>query len=134
LLLQLALVVKRWSTSRPVPTFRHCSTSTSWRRTVKLTWPDFAPATSCYRYLYNKLSCRRRTARRAVSVKILLTVETSCTTNAQQIEVMELEGCSCSKQPRLVDCRTGVINKLDRRRRRRRVLLTTRSTCRGAIF
>jgi len=38
-----------------------------------------------------------------------------------------------SKQPRLVDCRTGVVNKLDRRRRRR-VLLTTRSTCRGEIF
>ena len=49
---------------------------------------------------------------------------------------MELEGCSwptCSKQPRL-DCRIGVVNKLDRRRRRRRVLLTTRSTCRGEIF
>jgi len=33
----------------------------------------------------------------------------------------------------LVDCRIGVVNKLDRRRRRR-VLLTTRSTCRGEIF
>ena len=31
-----------------------------------------------------------------------------------------------------VDCRIGVVNKLDRRRRR--VLLTTRSTCRGEIF
>ena len=34
----------------------------------------------------------------------------------------ELEGYSwatCSKQPRLVDCRIGVVNKLDRRRRRR---------------
>ena len=49
---------------------------------------------------------------------------------------MELEGYSCRicmKQPRL-DCRIGVVNKLDRRRRRRRVLLTTRSTCRGEIF
>jgi len=47
--------------------------------------------------------------RRAMSVKILSTAE-------------ELEGCSwptCSKQPRLVDCRIGVVNKLDRRRRRR---------------
>jgi len=26
---------------------------------------------------------------------------------------------TCSKQPRLVDCRIGVVNKLDRRRRRR---------------
>ena len=46
---------------------------------------------------------------------------------------MELECYSwptCSKQPRLVDCRIGVVNKLDRRRRRR-VLLTTRSTRRG---
>ena len=33
---------------------------------------------------------RRRTVRRAVSIKILPTVlETSCTTNPQQIEVME---------------------------------------------
>ena len=33
---------------------------------------------------------------------------------------MELEGYSsstCSTQPRLVDCRIGVVNKLDRRRR-----------------
>jgi len=70
-------------------------------------------------------------------IKILSTVETSCTTNPQQIAAMELEGYSwstCSKQPRLVDCRIGVVNKLDRRRRRRRVLLTTRSTCRGEIF
>ena len=34
---------------------------------------------------------------------------------------MELDGyrrSTCSKQPRLVDCRIGVVNKLDRRRRR----------------
>ena len=36
-----------------------------------------------------KLSYRRWTARRAKSVKMLSTVETSCTTNPQQIEVME---------------------------------------------
>ena len=45
---------------------------------------------------------------------------------------MELECYSwptCSKQPRLVDCRIGVVNKLDRR-----VLLTTRSTCRGDVW
>ena len=82
----------------------------------------------------------RRTARRVMSVKILSTVETSCTTNPQQIAAMELKGYrpswpTCSKQPRLTDCRIGVVNKLDRRRRRRRrVLLTTRSTCRGEIF
>ena len=72
-----------------------------------------------------------------MSVRILSTVETSCTTNPQQIEVMELEGYSrptCSKQPRLVDCRIGVVNKLDRRRRQLRVLLTARSTRRGEIF
>ena len=40
---------------------------------------------------------------------------------------------TCSKQPRLVDCRIGVVNKLDRRRRRR-VLFTARSTCRDEIF
>jgi len=67
--------------------------------------------------------------RRAMSVMILSTVETSCTTNIRQIEVMELKGYSwptCSKQPRLVNCRIGVVNKLAcrRRRRRRRVLLT----------
>jgi len=51
-----------------------------------------------------------------VSQNIVNTVETSCITNPQQIEVMELEGYSwpiCSKQPRLVDCRIGVVNKLD---------------------
>ena len=73
-----------------------------------------------------------------MSVTILSTVETSCTANTQQIEVMKLEGYSwptCIKQPRLVDCRIGVVNKLDRRRRRRRrVLLATRSTRRGEIF
>jgi len=86
--------------------------------------------------LNKKLCYRRRTARRAMSVKILSTVETSSTANPQQIAVMELEGYSrptCSKQARLVNCRIGVVNKLDRRRRRR-VLLTTRSTCRGEIF
>ena len=79
-----------------------------------------------------------------MSVEILSTVETSCTTNPQQIAVTE-SGVTVDrlavqfslnkqfKQPRLVDCRTGVVNKLDRRRRRRRVLLTTRSTCRGEI-
>jgi len=112
---------------------------------------------------YKKLSYRRRTARRAMvngmvnvdlysaiitkvsnalclwsamSVKILSTVETSCTTQPQQIELFELEGYSwrtCSKQPRLVDCRIGVVNKLDRRRRRR-VLFTMRSTWRGEIL
>ena len=45
--------------------------------------------------------------------------------------VRGLQLIDCSKQPRLVDCRIGVVNKLDRRRR---VLLTTRSTCRGEIF
>jgi len=67
----------------------------------------------------------------------LVNSRTSCTTNPQQIAVMELDGYSwstCSKQTRLVDCRIGVVNKLDRRRRRRRVMLTTRSTCRGEIF
>jgi len=54
-----------------------------------------------------------------MSVEILSTVETSCTTNAEQIAIMKLEGYSsptCGKQPRLVDCRIGVVNKLDRRR------------------
>jgi len=63
------------------------------------------------------------------------TVEISCRpiANPKQIKLMEIEGYSqpmCSKQPRLVDCRIGVVNKLDRRR----VLLTTRSTCRGEIL
>ena len=80
-------------------------------------------------------------ATRYASVKILSTVETSCKTNPQLIEVMELKGYSwptCSKQPRLVDYCIGlhiaIINKLDRRRRRRRVLLKTRSTYRGHVF
>jgi len=43
---------------------------------------------------YKKLCYRRRTARRAMSVKILSTVEISYAANPQQIEVMELEGYS----------------------------------------
>ena len=39
--------------------------------------------------LDKKLCYRRWTARRAMPVKILSTVETSCTTNPQQIEVTE---------------------------------------------
>jgi len=38
---------------------------------------------------------------------------------------------TCNKEPRLVDCRISVVNKLDRRRRPD--LLTTRSTCRGEM-
>ena len=58
------------------------------------------------------------------------------TANLQPIEVIASEGYSrptSSKQPRLVDCRVSVVNKLDRRRRRR-LLLTTRPTCRGEFF
>jgi len=74
--------------------------------------------------------------RDALSFKILSTVDTSCTTNPQEVAVIELEGYSwstCNKQPRLIDCRIGVVNKLDRRRRRR-ILLTTWSTYCGEIF
>jgi len=70
-----------------------------------------------------KLCYRRRTARRDTSVNVLATVETSCAKNPEQIELVELECYSsptCRKQPRLVDCRIGVVNKLDRRRRQRR--------------
>jgi len=94
----------------------------------------FAPFPRCYRFLqcyigprknlslavHKKLCYRRRTARRAMSVKILSTVEKSCTTNPQQIKAMELESYSwgtCSKQPQLVDCHIDVVNKLDRRQR-----------------
>ena len=54
---------------------------------------------------------QRDRATRCVSQKLVI-VETSCTTNQQQIEVIELESYSrstCSKQPRLVDCRIGVV-------------------------
>jgi len=71
-----------------------------------------------------------------MSVKMLSTVETSCTTNHQQIIVMKLEDYSwltCSKQQRLVDCHIGVVNKLNCWQWRR-VLLTMWSTCRGKIF
>jgi len=64
-----------------------------------------------------KLHYLRRTTWRNLSVKILPNVEVSCTANPQQIAVMELEGYSwptTSKQPRLVDCRISVIDKLDR--------------------
>jgi len=59
------------------------------------------------------------------SWQLLHNCRKKCTANPQQIKAMELDGYSwlmCSKQPRLVDCRIGVVNKLDRRR----VLLTMR--------
>jgi len=79
--------------------------------------------------------------RDAPSVKIFSTaactsVETSCTTNPEQVEVLELEGYSrptCSKLcATSSDASTvvGAIHKLDRGQ----VLLTTRSTCSGEIF
>ena len=84
---------------------------------------------------YKKLCYCRLTALCAMSVKIWSTVETSCTTNPQQIAVMELKGYSwpiCSKEPRLVDCRIGVANKPQRRWWW--VLLTTWWTCGGENF
>jgi len=57
---------------------------------------------------------------RYLYVNCCTTVETSYTANPQQIKVTELEGYSwptCSKQPRLIDCRIGVVNKLDHRDR-----------------
>jgi len=65
-----------------------------------------------------------------------ITVVTTCTTNSEQIEVMELEGysrptcnklCSSGHDASIV---VGVIYKLERRRG----LSTTRPTCRGIIF
>ena len=90
--------------------------------------------------IHDKQQNRVRTRSSATATnyvsKILSTVETSCTINPQQIAVTKLEVYSwltCSKQPRLVHCRIGVVSMFDRRRRRR-ILLTTRSTCRGAVF
>jgi len=57
---------------------------------------------------------------RYLYVNCCTTVETSYTANPLQIKVTELEGYSwttCSKQPRLIDCRIGVVNKLDHRDR-----------------
>jgi len=79
----------------------------------------------------------RRTVQCPLShVQCCTTVGTSCTTNPQQTEVMELEGysrptcnglCASSNDALTV---VGVVNKLDRRR----VLLTTRSFCPGKRF
>ena len=68
------------------------------------------------------------------SCQLYKQVVQQCTTNRSN-GVRALQLTTCSKQPRLVDCRIGVVNKLDRPRRRRRVsLTTTRLTCRGEIF
>ena len=81
---------------------------------------------TCYGVMFlTRNSATADGPRDALSVKILSSVETSCTTDKYSTNRMELEGYSwstCSKQPRLVDCRIGVVNKLDRRRRRRRVV------------
>jgi len=66
--------------------------------------------------VYKKLCYRRRTARRDVSVKILLhdSVGTSCITNPEQTEVMELEGYS---RPTCNKPRASSHDALDRRTR-----------------
>jgi len=78
-----------------------------------------------------ELCYRRRTARRAMSVKILSTVETS---RIQQIHdaARWLRLTATAKTRRL--SYIGIVNKVDRRRRRRRVQLTTPSICCDEIF
>jgi len=73
---------------------------------------------------YTRISATADGPRDALSVKILSTVETSYTTNPQQnkIELEDYSWPTYSKQPRLVDCPIGVVNKLDRWRRRRRLV------------
>jgi len=68
-----------------------------------------------------------------MSVKIFVNCRNKFTTNPPQSKSRSYTVTVDRKQPRLVDCRIGVVNKLDRRRRRRRVLLTTRSIRRGEI-
>jgi len=68
-------------------------------------------------------------------VNCCTTVETSCTANRQQVEVMELWVTAdrlVVNKPLLVNCRIGVVNKLDRQRAL--LTMTTRSTCSGEIF
>ena len=80
------------------------------------------------------LLLQRDRATRYVSQNLVNCRNKMCNKSAKNR--MELKGYSWPiyKQSRLVDCRIGVVNKLDRWRRRRRALLTTRSTCRGEIF
>ena len=77
------------------------------------------PSSRRYEITRNKKHCyRRRTVRRNMLVN-LVNNRNNCTTQ-QQIEAMELERYSrptCSKQPRLVDCRIGIGNELERWRR-----------------
>ena len=87
----------------------------------------------CADYTRSWLFYRRRTARRAVSAEIWLTVGRSCTTNLEQIDVMESEVrptcnklCASGDDASTVTC---VIHKPDRRP----VLLTTPSTCCGEV-
>ena len=105
--------------------------------------PDALFAAVCWAHIHDDVSQQETLlpltdrATRYVSQN-LVNCRNKLYNNPQQIAMMELEGYSwltCSKQSRLVDCRTDVVNKLEcRRRRRRRELLTTRSTCRGEIF
>ena len=77
-------------TEREPETVEHCEIATHDRsRLAFIHLP-----TQCRDVTKRLLSYRRRTARRVMSVEILSTVETSCTTNQQQIEVglMELDG------------------------------------------
>ena len=82
--------------------------------------------------VYKKLC--RRTARCAVSVEISSTIGTSCSTNPEQTNVIELWSCSWPTfSSRRHDASTvaGVVSKFHHRRR---VLLTTPSTCSGDFF
>ena len=54
----------------------------------------------------------------------------AATNQSNGVRGLQLAEPTCSKQPRLVDCRIGVVNKFDRRR----VLLATRRTFRVEIL
>ena len=105
-----------WWRNSLSPLNRNRSTAPGYRISIILFQVPIFTAAHWYRLIidalsaitWHKLCYRRRTVRRAISVNILSTVETIGTTNPQQIAVIELEGYSwptCSKQPRVVDCR-----------------------------
>jgi len=105
-------------------------------------WPEVETVTENTKFRafeYKKLCYHRRTARRAVSrnlVNCCTTVGTTCTTNREQIEVMQLEGYSrptCNKLYASSNYPSNVIGA-SQRLDRQRVLLITPSTYRGKIF
>jgi len=121
------LVRAEWRERRP----GRSATRTSWHRyDGAVPWVALYMSRAILNHTHTHIWTRSSvTAQRAVSQNLINQV-------VQQIEVMELDGYGWPivvKQPPLINCHIGVVDKLGRPRQWRHVLLIMRLTCPGEI-